>query len=408
MMSEAVFTTLAWLLWAIYALVVLKWLTGHLEISRTVRALHLTPAPPQTPLAPPCRISVIIPAHNEADSITACLERVCTQDYPVAQVIVANDRSTDATAQAVRDFATNHRQVQSFDITALPAGRLGKAHALYLAADRADGDWLVFTDADVVWHPALLRTVMALTAREQLDFVSLWPNTLVVGFWERFLIPACGWALSFWFYSRHPGRISETPAFANGQFIVIRRDAYTRLGGFAAVRDDLTEDVALARLAKEAGLRRYLGLGRELLATRMYENLTQIISGWTRIFTGALRTRRRLLATLVTAAVAVWSPLVAIVLLTPRAFSGEWGPLQTAWLAAALIHLAAMYTVLRRQMALGLQGKPLLLLFPVALVGVAALLCRCVLLSSGIGTVAWGGVRFKIRGTRAVAVVGSP
>jgi cellulose synthase/poly-beta-1,6-N-acetylglucosamine synthase-like glycosyltransferase len=406
-MSAALSVTLDWVLWGLYALVVLKWLAGHLEINRNVKALSLSPAPPTSSPTPTAGISVIIAAHNEADSITACLARVCAQDHPVAQVIVANDRSTDGTAQAISVFARRHPEVQYLDIAALPSGWLGKAHALAQAADRADGDWLVFTDADVVWHPALLRTIMELSARERLDFVSLWPNTVVIGFWERLLIPACGWALGLWFAARCPGVIAETPAFANGQFIAIRREAYARIGGFAAVRDDLTEDVALARRAKAAGLRRYMGLGRELLNTRMYENLSQVISGWTRIFTGALRTRRRLAATLLATTIGCWSAFAAMLVLALRPTAAGWGPLESAWLIAALAHLAAMYSVLRRQMALGLEGRPLLTLFPLALIGVVLLLCRCLLLTSGLGTVSWGGIRFKVRGTRAVAPVGS-
>lgn len=406
-MSAALSATLFWIIWGLYALVVLKWLAGHLDISRTVKALSLSPAPPTSSTMPTARISVIIAAHNEADSITACLTRICAQDHPVAQVIVANDRSTDGTAQAISDFARSHPEVQSLDIATLPPGWLGKTHALAKAADRADGEWLVFTDADVVWHHALLRTIMELSEREHLDFVSLWSKTLVVGFWERFLIPACGWALSLCYSAPRSGGIAETPAFANGQFIAVRREAYTRIGGFAAVRDDLTEDVALARRAKAAGLRRYMGLGRELLNTRMYENLSQVISGWTRIFTGAMRTRRQLVATLLAAAIGCWSAFAVILVLALRRTGTTWGPLETMWLVTAIVHLAAMYSVLRRYMALWVEGRPLVVLFPLALVGVVLLLARCLLLSSGVGTVAWGGVRFKVRGTRGVDLGGS-
>lgn len=392
----------AWIAWAICALVALKWLWGHVELSRAVRALLLRPAPPAGP-PDGLRVSVILAAHNEAAGIRACLERIAAQSRPAAEIIVANDRSTDGTGTLVRELARGDPRIRCLDIAALPPGWIGKTHALACAADQAGGDLLVFTDADVVWHPDLLATLADLMARERLDFASLWPKVLAVGFWERLLLPACGWVLSLWFHPRRPGRIEDTPAFANGQLLAVRRAVYDEIGGHAAVRDDLAEDVALARRAQAAGRRRFLGLGRELLTTRMYESLPQIVAGWMRIYAGALRARWRVAASLAAIALGVWAPLVVLAVLAGRAAGGTWAAAESAWLAVAAVHLAAMYALLRRELALGLEGRVHVLLLPLALVGVAVLLVRCVLLMSGVGTLGWGGVRFRVRGPRIVA-----
>jgi cellulose synthase/poly-beta-1,6-N-acetylglucosamine synthase-like glycosyltransferase len=393
----------AWVLWGLYALVVLLWLRGYVELERAVRTWLLTPASAADLPPHPPRISVIVAAHNEAGSIGACLEHIAAQGYPGLDIVVANDRSTDETGAIVRDFARTQSGVRLVEIDALPAGWLGKAHALSAAAREVGGDLLVFTDADVVWQPGLLAAVTRLIEREQLDVASLWPRVRVASFWEGLLLPACGWVLALWFRPRPARRGDDRPALANGQFIAIRRAAYEQIGGFDTVRDELAEDVALMRRAQAAGLRRYMGFGRDLLTTRMAENVGQIIAGWTRIFAGALGARWRMLASILALAVGVWSAFIALAVLAIGLVHGSpWGVLHTAWFTAAGVHLAVMYTLFRRHLALGFEGRTYLPLFPLGLIGAALLLVRSVLVSSGFGTVAWGGVRYRVRGSRAV------
>lgn len=394
---------IGWVLFALYALVVLKWLWGHVELSRFARAATLRPAADAEPVPPP-RVSVIIPVHNEAAGVAACLERVLSQRGADLQVVVANDRSTDATGAIVGEIAGRHPNVRCVDIAELPPGWLGKTHALAVATQHADGEYLLFTDGDVVWSPNTLETVLAFVREQRIDFLSLWPKTIVRGFWEGLLIPACGWVLSLWFHARRPERIEDTPAFANGQFLLIRREAYERIGGHAAVPDEMAEDVALAARAARAGLRRYLGVGRELLATRMYENLPQIIAGWTRVFIGALGARWKLLMSIVLAVVGVWSAVAATAAgLMQLGHTPDGGPGAWLWLSAAAVHFFTMYTVLWRHLALGIEGRTYLLLFPLAVLGAVVLLVYCLLLIHGVGTIAWGGMRFRVVGSRAVS-----
>ncbi len=393
----------AWTAFALYALIVLRWMWGHVEITAAKRALLLRPAKDTTPETSAARVTVIVAAHDEAATIGRCLEHLLAQTYPDLQIIVANDRSRDDTGQIVRDIARTHTNVRCIDIPDLPDGWLGKTHALSVAAEHAGGDYLLFVDSDVSLHPATLATVMALVQRRALDFVSLWPKVIAVGFWERTLLPACGNVLSLWFHSSRPASDDAVPVFANGQFLMIRRDAYEKIGGHAAVRDEMAEDVSLAKLASAAGLRRFLGLGRELLETRMYENLNQIVHGWTRIFIGALGARWKYIASAAALVLGSLSPFIVLIALAAHvAGGGSVGTMVWAWLAAAIAHLVAMFTVNHRQTSLSFEGGAQPWVYPLAIVGTIVLLLYCIAVSSGWGTIRWGNMRYRVAGSRAV------
>jgi glycosyltransferase involved in cell wall biosynthesis len=391
-----------WVLLALYAFVALRWLWVHVELARAVRAGLLEPAAHVESDAPSARVSVLIAAHNEAETIGRCLERVLTQNYANLQVIVANDRSTDATEQIVRDVAREHPNVECVNIEELPDGWLGKTHALATATPYAQGEYLVFTDSDVEWHPAMLATVIDLAQRERLDFLSLWPKVVVASFWERLLLPACAWVLCLWFPGGRPDRVESTAVFANGQFLVIHRQAYEKIGGHAAVRNEMAEDIALAQRARAAGLRRYVGLGVRLLRTRMYASLTEIIRGWTRIYIGALQARWKLVFSLGALILGCLPPFLVLAAAAVSASGDGLTSLGWAWVIVATIHLLAMYSAAYRHFRLVFDGGPYVFLFPLACLGVSALLAYCMLLMGGIGTVRWGSVRYEVRGSRAV------
>lgn len=394
----------AWpLLLGFYVLIILRWLWGHVELTRGIRSGILVPATGVDPKALNASVTIIIAAHNEADTITPCLQAVLAQNYPDLKVVVVNDRSTDATGRIVRDLARRHPNLRCIDIQQLPPGWLGKTHAVWAAARHADSEFLMFTDSDVHLHPDALTTAIHLMRAERLDFLTLWPKVIVASFWERLLVPACGWMLNLWFSNDRPARIESTPVFANGSFLVIRKDAYEKIGGHASVPDEIAEDVALARRASRAGLRRYTGFGTNLIQTRMYENLAQIVSGWTRIFIGALGARWKLASCIVVASLGGLSPFVVLFVLAGWAASGgQIGPMQSAWLIAAAVHLVVMYSVTYRLFARGFAGGVYFSLFPLALVGVIVLLIRCLRLIGGAGTIRWGNMRYQVRGSRAV------
>lgn len=395
--------TFWWALLALYTLLVLRWAGGHATLRRALRAGMVRAEHSGDADTPRPSVCVIIAAHNEQAGIQECLERIVGQGYPNLRVIVANDRSTDATPKIIADLARRHSNISLLNIDALPAGWLGKTHAVARAARDTDAEYLVFTDADVEWRDGLLLAVVNLAQRERLDFLSLWPRVVVDGFWERVVPPVCGLMLSLWFENPHPGSVEHTPAFANGQFLMIRRDAYERLGGHTAVRDELAEDVALARLARQAGLRRFLGHGCELLRTRMYENLTQIVHGWTRIFIGSLGTAWKLLATMLIIIIGQLSFAAVLISLAVRAASGgQFDVFEWLWLGAALLHYLAMYTLVRRYGRSFFAGGVHAALLPLGSLSTLALLAYCLCLINGVGRIRWGSMRYRVHGGRII------
>ena len=229
-------------------------------------------------------LTVIIPARNEEECLASCLESLVSQSEEIFklgrdwELIVVDDHSTDRTAEIARGFA---------GVTVLEAGKLeadwtGKNNAIWTAAKRARGRWLLFTDADTLHEPGNLRRALHEADRHKVGVLSYSPRQMVSGLWQRALMPLifCELALAY-----PPAKVSdpaERIAAANGQFLLVEREAYRRLGGHAAVSEKVLEDVELAFLAK----RRKIGLrfryAEDAVSTRMYRSTTAMIEGWTK------------------------------------------------------------------------------------------------------------------------------
>ncbi len=232
----------------------------------------------------PIELSVIIPARNEEDAIEACLRSLVAQSEDVWQVgrdwevIVVDDGSTDRT----RALAESVPGVAVMDAGALPKGWTGKANAVWSAAKAARGEWLLFTDADTVHEPGDLRRALHEADKYKVAMLSYSPRQAVTGFWQGALMPLVFSELSL---AYPPAKVSDPAsrlAAANGQFLLVKREAYFAIGGHEAVADAILEDVELASLAK----RRKLGLrfryAPDALSTRMYRTFSAMWEGWTK------------------------------------------------------------------------------------------------------------------------------
>ena len=228
-------------------------------------------------------VSILIPARNEAANIRACLESLLNQDYPHIEIIVADDRSDDGTDRIVEQLAADRPRLRLLRIGELEDGWTGKTHALHKAAAEATGDVLLFTDADTLHSPDNVRRVLARMQRKGLDMASLLTAMITRSFWEHVLQPVMGGMLMVQFPLVLVNR-KKGLAFSNGQYIMIRREAYETIGGHASVKHCLLEDVAMAREAKRHGLDVEVILGQHLTRVRMYTGFEQIWRGWSRIF----------------------------------------------------------------------------------------------------------------------------
>jgi glycosyltransferase involved in cell wall biosynthesis len=235
------------------------------------------------PASPRPDVSIIVPARNEEASLPACLESLTAQTGVQFEIIVVDDASTDRTCEIALSFTG----VQVVFPKALSKDRsannvTGKNNAVIAGAKNACANWLLFTDADTVHLPGSLARALAEAKRERVDLLSYSPEQVVVSFAERAVMPVIFAELA----AQYPPEKVRDPnsgiVAANGQYILVRREAYDAVGGHAAVATKILEDVALARLFRNAGKRVYLRYGGDAVRTRMYRNWAQLREGWTK------------------------------------------------------------------------------------------------------------------------------
>lgn len=260
------------------------------------------------------RVSVVIPARNEEADVEAAVRSHLAQDYPDFQVIVVEDRSTDGTPEILSALAREDRRLRVIAGSEPPAGWLGKPHALHLGAEAADGDLFLFADADVRYEPRALREAVGVLVDRELDLLAFFPRFESRGFWENVLLPFLAVAvfLGFGFLARW----KRVPlAMGAGAGNLVRRRAYDAVGGHAAIRDSVVDDVRLAVTVKRAGLRVAAYRAGDRVAVRMYRGFREVWNGFTKnvawAYTGAGGAVLFLL-TAVLLAVAI-APAVAIV-----------------------------------------------------------------------------------------------
>jgi len=228
-------------------------------------------------------ISIIIPARNEEASLNACLESLTAQTGARFEIIVVDDASTDRTCEIALSF-TGVRVIfpktLPKDLTANSV--TGKNNAVIAGAKDARANWLLFTDADTVHLPGSLARALNEAKSERADLLSYSPEQVVVTFSERAVMPVIFAELA----ARYPPQKVRDPnsgiVAANGQYILVRREAHDAVGGHAAVATEILEDVALARLFRNAGKRVCFRYGGDAVRTRMYRNWAQLREGWTK------------------------------------------------------------------------------------------------------------------------------
>jgi len=354
-----------------------------------VRVASVYDQPEPDPLI---ELTVIIPARNEQDCLGACIQSLVNQSEDIFELgkdwelVVVDDHSTDKSLDIARGFS---------NVTVLQAGKLekgwtGKANAIWTAARKARGRWLLFTDADTIHEPGDLRRAIHEATRHKVGMLSYSPRQIVSGLAQRSLMPLvfCELALSY-----PPAKVSDPAqriAAANGQFLLVEREAYRRLGGHASVSDRVLEDVELAFLAKrrKVGLRfRYAD---DAVSTRMYRSTPAMIEGWTKnlalLFDNTL-------------ALAVWRALDIILLfglpvLAVELWTARFSAHSLQWLGAGwVLALLWVRTIVRFYMRIAKSNFPLVdcFLAPLGLPLFVVLLYRSWFQHRVLKRVSWKG-----------------
>lgn len=223
--------------------------------------------------APGVRVSLLVPARDEEANLRRNLPGLLAQG--AAEVLVLDDGSRDGTAGVAR-----HLGARVLTGKPLPPGWVGKTWACQQLAQAASGDVLIFTDADVTWHPGALGAVLAQLQRSRADLLSVWPRQRNVTPGERLLTPLAELPLIALF----PLPLLRLPvpaaSAANGQVMAFRRASYWRFGGHAAVRGEVLEDVRFAQRLRRAGGTLSLALGQECISVRMYRSYPDSVQGF--------------------------------------------------------------------------------------------------------------------------------
>ena len=247
----------------------------------TVNMIYLVRLEPVSQqLDDPPFVSVCVPARDEERGIQACLESLLVQDYPAFEVIVVNDHSTDRTGKLIHELAGKYSRLITLDGEGLPKDWLGKPFALHQAFQKANGEILLFTDADPIFEPNALQTAVFTMQERNLDALTLMPKAEFGSFWERAVQPTIfGFIGSLTRFGKVNSQDHKS-AMGFGAFLMFKRSAYEAIGGHEDGKADVLEDVLIAKRLKKAGFKLLVADAKRLFSIRMYYGFREIWIGW--------------------------------------------------------------------------------------------------------------------------------
>ncbi|MEW6128867.1 MAG: glycosyltransferase family 2 protein [Acidobacteriota bacterium] len=344
------------------------------------------------PLAAPTppKVSVIIPACNEARNIREALQSVLHQDYPNIEFIVINDRSIDHTGEILNEMARSDSRLHVVHLRELPRGWLGKNHALYAGARQATGDILLFTDADIVMQPTTVARAVSYLQAQKLDNVTVLMEVRMQGFWLNIFTLA--FSVFFSVYSRF-WRAKNPRSAAHigiGGFNMVYASVYRKIGGHQPIAMRPDDDMKLGKLIKQSGHRQELLLGKGMLSVEWYASVRELVRGLEKNAFSGVNYSLWLLG-FSTLAVLLFNvfPFVAVFLT-----SG----------ATRIVNLAAMIMILSVCLAsAGLQNRPRwqAFCFPLATLLFLYIMWRSALLAVMRGGVDWRGTHYSLAELKA-------
>jgi hypothetical protein len=356
---------------------------------------------PLPALADPPPVTILIPAKDEGERIAGCIRSALAQDYPHFDVIAIDDRSTDQTGAVMDQLAAADSRLHVIHIKegSLPTGWFGKSFALHTAVPSATGKWFCFVDSDVVLQPDVLWATIAVGEYKRFDLISLLPSLESGSFWESLIVPLGGAATSAMYLLPFTNYNESKVAFANGQYLCIRKSVYEAVGGHEAVGGLFSEDVQIARRVKGMGYRPRISIGTDYASVRMYSSPAAVFKGWARNFyAGSLGRPWRILAAIAFTLICCFSAYGAIAWgiwrqIHPVSSIGGIG-----WLGSGCLHLALMTFFLSLMYSWSGNRPALAFLFPLGGGLMLAIFVRSLWLCTS-GKVEWRGTTYsrKIR-----------
>ena len=346
---------------------------------------------PATPQGTP-RVSIIVPARNEEEEIEPALTRLLTLDYDNYEVIAVDDRSTDRTGEIMDRIAASpeaHGCLKVIHIDSLPTGWLGKTHAMWTAGKEATGDWLLFTDADVLFKPDALRRAMVYAESEPADHVVLFPRMIMKRPGEKMMI---AFFQTLFVFGHRPWKVAEPDTkdhMGVGAFNLVRRRVYEAIGTYHALRMEVLDDMKLGKVVKTAGYAQRNVFGEDLISIRWAKGALGVVRNLTKNFFAIMSFQwpRALLS------------CFALAFLNLMPFLGVW--LAHGWArlpyAVALLSMFLIY--------LGMSWKSAVpasyfFLHPISTALFMYTMLRSMLLTLWRGGVVWRGTKYPLEDLR--------
>jgi hypothetical protein len=356
---------------------------------RTRRAMLRLDVDAPGPLA---RVTVVVPCRDEAPAVESCVRSLLAQDLPGVHVVAVDDRSTDPTGAILERVAREDARLEVVRVASLPAGWLGKNHACAVGARRARGEWILFTDGDVVFEPDALRRALSLAVRRGLGHLAVVPRFVAPGFAERAFVAAFAALLSPAVGIWELPRAGTWAYFGIGAFNLVRRADYERAGGHARIALEVVDDVKLGLLLRRSGVPQGVADSEGRVSVRWQRGFVPSVLGLVKNAFSAVEYRLGVAAGAFAGGVLLGAaPVAAAVLgpgVAPRVLAG-------AALAAASVHVG----ISARRLARGSGAEGLL-------APACALLLGAVVVASGLaarwrGAVVWRGTWYGLDEVRA-------
>jgi cellulose synthase/poly-beta-1,6-N-acetylglucosamine synthase-like glycosyltransferase len=242
---------------------------------RRIRQLALQPIAD----GPLPRVSVIVPARNEERNVEEALESLLRVDYENLELLVVNDRSTDRTGEILDRMAAQHPRLQIVHLSELPAGWLGKNHALQYGAERATGEWLLFTDADIVFEPTSLRRAIGYAMLHKIDHLAVGPMTHMPGWLLQSMVVTFCYLFSLFARPWDANDAKSTAHIGIGAFNLVRLEVFRAVGGMQPVAMRPDDDLKLGKLIKMNGYRQEFMSGSDMISVEWYRTIWELVVG---------------------------------------------------------------------------------------------------------------------------------
>jgi glycosyltransferase involved in cell wall biosynthesis len=341
------------------------------------------------------RLSVVIPACNEAANLESAVATLLQQDYPDLEIILVDDRSTDGTGKIIERLACDDPRIRALRVETLPQGWLGKVHALHRGVEQASGDWLLFTDADVHFGAAILRRAVALVLHQRVDHLALIPRTIQKSFWLELAVNTFGLLFFITTRAASVNRAGSKAFVGIGAFNLVNAERFRRTVGFEWLRLEPGDDVGLGMMIKQSGGTTRLAFADEDLSLQWYSSVTAMFKGLEKNLFGPGSHYRWWLMLLQVGMIwaLVAAPYFSLAL-------GLVHGLASLWIAGATaISMQLIFTVC---FAAERKTKSLvLLLFPVGVLLITAMMLRAGYQCLKNGGIDWRGTHYPIDQLRA-------